>query len=212
MLASGGQFHAISAHEGGYTKAVDWWSLGILIYRLRCGVFPFTSLDQILQTDDFNFEHSELSSSPVTVQFIKQLVVVEEIFRLGFGDHGFKDISSHEFFTGINWDKLVSKELIPPPILVKDEPFTPFSPRKYANLGELLQRNKKLEWLRISLNEASQMAFAKWDYVSRSAVELEIKNEEYWKDLGQQHDKSTGTTGIGSRSISYSTDFSKYKR
>jgi len=95
-----------------YTKAVDWWSVGILIYEMLTGSPPYVS-DQIQQL----FE--KIIKSPVTFpktisaeasDLITKLLQKDPVKRL---DDPSK-ICAHPWFKGIDWKKLFAKEITPP--------------------------------------------------------------------------------------------------
>jgi len=98
----------------GHGKAVDWWSLGILIYDMMTGHPPFRARQRnILQKEILKAEVkipryvSQQASSLITAL----LNPIPEK-RLGF--RGAHEIKSHEFFAEIQWDKLLKQELAPP--------------------------------------------------------------------------------------------------
>ncbi|OMJ81806.1 hypothetical protein SteCoe_17625 [Stentor coeruleus] len=94
-----------------YDKAVDYWSLGILIYEMLNGKPPFsnTSIDKLYQ-DICNIPaQMKPEFSPQTVSLLTLLLEVDPDKRLV----NFNECKSHPFFEGIDWDLLSSKEVIP---------------------------------------------------------------------------------------------------
>ena len=100
----------------GYDNAVDWWSLGCLIYEMFVGKFAF----QIRKTTDINFDlYKKKFNFPRRMDedakdLIMKLLVVEPKNRLGYGKNGIEKIKSHRFFEGINWDDIWNKRVLPP--------------------------------------------------------------------------------------------------
>lgn len=99
----------------GYTKAVDWWTLGVLLYEMLTGLPPFYSEDvnemyrKILQ-DPLRFG-DEVSRDARSILIL--LLNRDPSKRLG--THGAADIKNHEFFSKhIDWNKLAAKKVQPP--------------------------------------------------------------------------------------------------
>lgn len=98
----------------GYTRVVDFWTLGVLLYEMLTSLPPFydedvpTMYKKILE-DPLIFPND---MDPVTKDVIARLLNRDPTKRLGY--HGVKEIKDHEFFKDIDWDKLNSKGYIPP--------------------------------------------------------------------------------------------------
>lgn len=98
----------------GYTRVVDFWTLGILLYEMLTSLPPFydedvpTMYKKILE-DPLIFP-GDMDS--VTKDLIGKLLVRDPTQRLGY--HGVSEIKSHQFFKDIDWEKLNSKGYIPP--------------------------------------------------------------------------------------------------
>jgi serine/threonine protein kinase len=100
----------------GYGKAADWWALGTLVFEMLVGAPPFYQenrnlMYKAIMQDPVRFPDHV---SEVAKDFISKLLVKEPTKRLGFGEHGSKDIMAHPFMQGIDWDKLVSLQVPPP--------------------------------------------------------------------------------------------------
>ncbi|CAH2286098.1 serine threonine- kinase N2 isoform X2 [Pelobates cultripes] len=85
-----------------YTKAVDWWSLGVVIYLLLTGDFPFES-------DDSWELSAKIIESKVTFpkslsrkakSLIRKLLTKKEKARLGASKKDAKEVKRHSFFKG----------------------------------------------------------------------------------------------------------------
>ena len=104
--------------ETGYTRMVDFWSLGVLMYEMSCGWSPFYSEDthQIYKNIAFGkvrFPRDYLTAAGRAL--IKGLLQRNPRKRLG-ATHGAEEVKGHAFFSTVDWDTL-SKKLTPPPII-----------------------------------------------------------------------------------------------
>ena len=109
----------------GHDVAVDWWSLGILIFEMLAGYPPFsedlsskqTVFEQILnqRVDIPDYFH------PHARDIVQKLLVPDPSARVGFVK-GMRDIKNHEWFYGIEWDKLYERRDCGPlnPEVVRD--------------------------------------------------------------------------------------------
>ncbi|KAK9392277.1 serine/threonine-protein kinase N3 [Crotalus adamanteus] len=104
-----------------YTRAVDWWGLGVLIFEMLVGESPFPGDNEEEMFDSIISEEvcfprflSETSTS-----LMHKLLQKCPERRLGAGARDAKEIQSHPFFKEMDWDALFSRNLKPPlmPIL-----------------------------------------------------------------------------------------------
>ena len=107
--------------ENGYTRAVDWWAVGILLYEMLVGRLPFeaksattsehqTLFDKILYED--LFFPCDLSQESRTI--LSHLLAREPSQRLGASRLDFDEVKQHPFFSQIDWSRLYNKELETP--------------------------------------------------------------------------------------------------
>lgn len=99
--------------RAGYGKAVDWWSLGTLVYEMLTGWPPF--YDKNLRKMCEKILKAELrwpdkvTVSPEAKDLVAQLLVRDPARRIdGDGVH------AHPFFAGIDWEALNKKEIEAP--------------------------------------------------------------------------------------------------
>ena len=104
----------------GHNHAVDYWSFGVLMYEMLVGRSPFNrpgakQMDMFKNIVLVNYECPR-SMVPAGVGLINGLLTRKVSDRLGMLSRGFYDIRDNLFFkdAGINFKKLVKKEIPPP--------------------------------------------------------------------------------------------------
>jgi len=104
----------------GHGLAVDWWSLGTLIYEMLTGLPPFYSQNiNIMYQKILNGELRFPSFvSPEAQSLLEGLLTREVEKRLGSGPEGSNNIKNHAFFSGLDFGKL-EKRLVEPPFKPK---------------------------------------------------------------------------------------------
>ncbi|XP_067670104.1 cAMP-dependent protein kinase catalytic subunit PRKX-like [Haliotis asinina] len=100
----------------GHNKAVDWWSLGVLIYEMLVGFPPFYDENPFGIYQKILAGKIEWSKAldPVAKDLIKKLLVHDRTRRLGNMKFGAEDVKRHRWFKGINWDDVFNRKLKPP--------------------------------------------------------------------------------------------------
>lgn len=102
--------------HSGHGKAVDWWSLGALMYDMLTGAPPFTAenrkktIDKILKAKLILPPY--LSNDARTL--LRKLLKKNIGERLGSGPDDSAPIKTHPFFRSINWVDVLEKRLEPP--------------------------------------------------------------------------------------------------
>ncbi|VUZ52245.1 unnamed protein product [Hymenolepis diminuta] len=124
----------------GYSRAVDWWAVGVLIFEMIAGYPPFFA-DQALQI------YEKIVAGKVRFPFfmstdaralLSNLLQGDTTKRYGNMRNGVADIQSHIWFTTIDWVDILDKKVKPPYVpTVKDEAdATNFDDYPEEDLGE----------------------------------------------------------------------------
>lgn len=100
----------------GHGKAVDWWSVGILLYEMLCGMPPFRAkgrqqLQKLITIAKFKLP-TYLSSEVQSL--VKGLLQKDVSKRLGYGPNGSADVMGHPFFKSVDWKKLAKRQIPSP--------------------------------------------------------------------------------------------------
>lgn len=103
-------------HGTGYNQAVDWWSLGTLLYEMLTGLPPFYNENLHVMYEKIIRAKLTFPSylSPNAKSFLAGLLDRNPKERLGGGPNEAEDVKKHPFFEGLDWDKLCKKEIPPP--------------------------------------------------------------------------------------------------
>jgi len=99
-----------------YSKAIDWWCFGSVLYEMLYGLPPFYSRNH--QEMYAAIINSPLTFKPTATRHAKSILAgllqKNPKKRLGSGFDDFQEIKDHPFFNSINWDDLLEKKITPP--------------------------------------------------------------------------------------------------
>ncbi|CAN7992667.1 unnamed protein product [Ixodes hexagonus] len=102
--------------ETSYTRAVDWWGLGVLLFEMLVGESPFPGDDEEEVFD--SIVHDEVRYprflSIEAIAIMRRLLRKNPERRLGTSEKDADDVKKQAFFRSINWEDLLSKKLKPP--------------------------------------------------------------------------------------------------
>lgn len=112
----------------------DWWALGVIMYELMLGEPPYTgdTPDEVFtnilndaKVHEIPIGYNDDQVTPEAALLITGLLTKDPVQRLGHAN--VKDIKSHAFFQGLNWDSLRSQEppFTPKPVDITDTSYFP---------------------------------------------------------------------------------------
>uniref|UniRef100_A0A8C5K0T2 protein kinase C n=1 Tax=Jaculus jaculus TaxID=51337 RepID=A0A8C5K0T2_JACJA len=99
-----------------YTRAVDWWGLGVLLYEMLVGESPFPGDDEeevfdSIVNDEVRYPRF-LSAEAIGI--MRRLLRRNPERRLGSSERDAEDIKKQPFFRTLGWDALLARRLPPP--------------------------------------------------------------------------------------------------
>ena len=149
----------------GYSKVVDWWTLGVLLYEMLTGLPPYYDEDvpkmykKILQEplrfpDGFDRDAKDLLIGLLSRDPTRRL-----------GRNGADEIKNHPFFSQLSWKRLWMKGYIPP-----------YKPRvssaaDTSNFDQEFTKEKPVDSVVDEyLSESVQKQFGGWTYVGNEQL------------------------------------------
>ena len=101
----------------GHDRAADWWSFGILIFEMLCGIPPFycdntEKMYELITHAELRFP-KKIPLSDASKDLLKKLLVKNQDNRLG-AKNGFDEIRTHPFFSNFDFQALLAKKLNAP--------------------------------------------------------------------------------------------------
>ncbi|CAR28846.1 ZYRO0F13310p [Zygosaccharomyces rouxii] len=102
--------------EQEYTKAVDWWAFGVLLYQMLLCQSPFSGDDE---DEVFNAILTDEPLYPIDmagdiVQIFQGLLTKDPVKRLGAGTRDAQEVMEEPFFRNINFDDILNLRVRPP--------------------------------------------------------------------------------------------------
>uniref|UniRef100_A0A4W5Q4Y7 protein kinase C n=1 Tax=Hucho hucho TaxID=62062 RepID=A0A4W5Q4Y7_9TELE len=148
-----------------YTRAVDWWGMGVLIYEMLVGESPFPGDDEeevfdSIVNDEVRYPRF-LSTEAIAI--MRRLLRRNPERRLGSGEKDADEIKKQPFFRGLDWEALLQRKLPPPfvPSIKGREDVSNFDEEFTAEPPALTPPREPR-----TLSRKDQDSFCDFDYVS----------------------------------------------
>ncbi|KAM9780436.1 serine/threonine-protein kinase N1-like [Neosynchiropus ocellatus] len=99
-----------------YTRAVDWWGLGVLVYEMLVGESPFPGDDEEEVFDSIVNDEVRYPRflSTEAIGLMRRLLRRNPERRLGSGERDAEDVKKQPFFRGMDWEALLQRKVPPP--------------------------------------------------------------------------------------------------
>ncbi|BES97218.1 ribosomal protein S6 kinase [Nesidiocoris tenuis] len=154
--------------RSGHGKAVDWWSLGALMYDMLTGAPPFTAENRKRTIEKILRGKLILPPylTPDARDLIRKLLKRQALQRLGSAPGDGDAIRNHMFFKHINWREVISRKLDPPflPSLSSEDDVSQFD-TKFTKQTPIDSPEDS------TLSESANMVFQGFTYVAPSVLE-----------------------------------------
>uniref|UniRef100_A0A8D3E2E4 protein kinase C n=1 Tax=Scophthalmus maximus TaxID=52904 RepID=A0A8D3E2E4_SCOMX len=159
--------------DDNYTRAVDWWGMGVLIYEMLVGESPFPGEDEeevfdSIVNDDVQYPDS---LPPDAVAIVQKLLKRNPLKRLGGGERDANELKGEKFFQTVDWEALLAKKVTPPflPSIAESTDVSNFD-SEFTRLQPILSPPGKPS----SLSAEQQEAFADFDFCA---------SQRFWRKL-----------------------------
>ncbi|XP_034830356.1 serine/threonine-protein kinase N [Maniola hyperantus] len=102
--------------ETSYTRAVDWWGLGVLIFEMLVGESPFPGEDEgevfdSIVNDEVRYPRT---LSLESIALMRRLLRKNPERRLGSSERDAEDVKKQAFFRNVDWEQLLLRKVKPP--------------------------------------------------------------------------------------------------
>lgn len=152
--------------EESYTRAVDWWAFGVLLYQMLLGKSPFRGDDEdevfnAILTDEPLFPIQMASEA---VGLLESLLTKDPTRRLGSTERDALEVMEHAYFRNINFDDIRNLRVPPPyvPEVKADDDISYFDKDFTSEVPRLTPVNSVLD-------SSTQAQFRGFSYVSEES-------------------------------------------
>ncbi|OAA73304.1 serine/threonine-protein kinase sck1 [Cordyceps fumosorosea ARSEF 2679] len=178
--------------ESGYTKMVDFWSLGVLVFEMCCGWSPFYAEDTQQMYKNIAFGKVRFPRDTLSQEgrnFVKGLLNRNPKHRLGATDDA-EELKQHPFFNDIDWTLLTQKRIAPPfkPKLKSETDVSYFDPEFTTALDQNGSLNERAAALArgyaasTPLSPSVQANFQGFTFVDESALDDHMRDRVHPDD------------------------------
>ncbi|KAG7325944.1 hypothetical protein KOW79_010869 [Hemibagrus wyckioides] len=148
-----------------YTRAVDWWGLGVLIYEMLVGESPFPGDDEEEVFDSIVNDEVRYPRflSTEAISLMRRLLRRNPERRLGSSERDAEDVKKQPFFREVDWEALLQRKVDPPfvPLLGGQEDVSNFD-AEFTREAPTLTPPREPR----TLSRKDQDCFKDFDYVS----------------------------------------------
>ncbi|KAJ7986667.1 hypothetical protein DPEC_G00342260 [Dallia pectoralis] len=151
--------------ETSYTRAVDWWGLGVLIFEMLVGESPFPGDDEEEVFDSIVNDEVRYPKflSTEAISIMRRLLRRNPERRLGAGEKDAEEVKKHPFFRNVDWDGLLSKKVRPAFIpVIKDREDVSNFDEEFTSEAPILTPPREPR----DLTAKDQELFADFDYIA----------------------------------------------
>lgn len=178
--------------RSGHGKAVDWWSLGALMYDMLTGAPPFTAENRKKTIEKILKGKLNLPPylTPDARDLIRKFLKRQVSGRLGSGPADADAIKAHLFFKHMDWADVINRKLEPPfkPALSSDDDVSQFD----TNFTKQTPVDSPCN---TSLSESVNLVFQGFTYVAPSVLENMQSADFRPRSMSRRHPRRPHTSG-----------------
>ncbi|KAG2227327.1 hypothetical protein INT45_004282 [Circinella minor] len=176
-----------------YTQAVDWWSLGILLYELLVGDAPFHSVH-------LDVLYRKICKAPLKFPTRPQIssdaidLIGKLLDRNPETRPGAIQVKSHPFFKNIQWDLIATKQVRPPfkPVLANQRQQQQSSLHPYSSTTATTSMKQPPSFIAVRKNAA------------RGSSPLSSSNQSAFRGFSYVRDHDTASIASSRRTVASS--------
>ncbi|KTW29605.1 uncharacterized protein T551_02221 [Pneumocystis jirovecii RU7] len=194
--------------DSGYTKSVDFWSLGVLVFEMCCGWSPFYSEDTQQMYKNIAFGKVRFPKDALSLEgrnFVKELLIRNPKLRLG-ATRDALELREHNFFRDTDWDALLKKKIPPPfkPIISGEHDVSNFD---LEFTSAPIQKPENNIHASTPLSSTLQANFKGFTFVDESSFDDHFEDRKFYEQsiIIDDEDQSSGHC-----SMDDSEDYYKY--
>mmetsp|Transcript_9972 Transcript_9972/g.22677 ORF Transcript_9972/g.22677 Transcript_9972/m.22677 type:complete len:778 (-) Transcript_9972:170-2503(-) len=136
----------------GHNQAVDWWTLGILLFELMTGHPPFESVTPMqtyskVKRGIHKVTFPKSTKGPCE-ELVKTLCDKDPSQRLPMKKGGSKNIKTHPWYKGFDWESMENQSLTPPyrPVVKSNTDSSNFNAKKADLPPQVPYKDDGSEW------------------------------------------------------------------
>ncbi|KAI5309918.1 Serine/threonine-protein kinase, partial [Ascosphaera atra] len=170
--------------DQGYTKMVDFWSLGVLVFEMCCGWSPFYAEDTQQMYKNIAFGKVRFPRDALSTEgrnFVKGLLNRNPKHRMGATNDAL-ELMAHPFFDDVDWEALEKKDVPPPfkPKLASEMDTSYFDPEFTTAMDQAKSLNARAMAgampASTPLSPGMQANFKGFTFVNESSMEQRAKH------------------------------------
>lgn len=166
--------------DKGYTKMVDFWSLGVLVFEMCCGWSPFYAEDTQQMYKNIAFGKVRFPKDALSAEgrnFVKGLLNRNPRHRLGANGDAL-ELMQHAFFHDVDWQLMSGKKIQPPfkPQITNGETDTSNFDPEFTQASTSVLRRGFIPMGSTPLSPGIQAKFHGFTYVGESTMDDHFKN------------------------------------
>lgn len=166
--------------DKGYTKMVDFWSLGVLVFEMCCGWSPFYAEDTQQMYKNIAFGKVRFPKDALSLEgrnFVKGLLNRNPRHRLGANGDA-RELQEHPFFHDVDWELMATKKIQPPfkPQITGGETDTSNFDPEFTQASTSVLRRGFIPMGSTPLSPGVQAEFHGFTYVGESSLDNHMRN------------------------------------